>query len=705
MSTLSPEQAARNAMDRRFTVGAIVAALVFGVLVALVAVNWISARLVNRHPQSLRLDLTATRQHALSEQTRQVLDNLDQTIEVMTVFNATGRIEYDDAVKIFRFRDLISEYSRRSNGKVEVTHIDASDLTDQQRIAELLLSRYETEIGEGKAAVENGLNALSLFVTVAKEEAQRINAAADELGAEDPGLRRTLLRDAAVLNARAEATEEELGNLNVAFELAQVLPNVPQLTADALLIIQDRLSNPVQPLLERYEAEAKADDVPQAQVFFFRDRLRAMAAMAEQLVAAGERIEALDLADYADVRSKVMAGNTALVMTPTDLSVLTLDSVYPSRYDPASDAHVKDERFLGEQALTGAIVSLAYEHPPMVVFVATYPQSVSGERGFFGHVGQRLRAMNFEVLDWNPQGQPAPFGGPPVPMPRPVPAEGQPIAWIIMPPPDPNPMAPGTSGLVQHMRAVRSLVSDGQPVMFITTPLTPGGGPGVVDEFSEAIKQVGFEVRKDELLLIEKADREGNPSPQREFDLVDWNTDHPIGEAMKSSAIELYAAAPVVIREGAEPAWPLVSTPEFAWADTDWKTSTQLPKLDGNEKAGAYAVAAASEIDGRRAIVLSDFVLAMNDKIITRELVMNNNRQLQQVERVVQPGNAEFFVNCVYWLAGQDVLIARGAKSPRAQKFGDTSTRGAIAVKWLVSLGMPLGCIALGVVVWLVRRS
>ena len=68
------------------------------------------------------------------------------------------------------------------------------------------------------------------------------------------------------------------------------------------------------------------------------------------------------------------------------------------------------------------------------------------------------------------------------------------------------------------------------------------------------------------------------------------------------------------------------------------------------------------------------------------------------------PGNTELFVNCVYWLAGLDELIARGARSQDIRRIEGIDSAALTRLKWTMSAGMPLGVLIIGLAVYFIRR-
>ena len=102
----------------------------------------------------------------------------------------------------------------------------------------------------------------------------------------------------------------------------------------------------------------------------------------------------------------------------------------------AEQAGTIDEQFIGEERLTGTLVSLALDTPPLVVFVTSSRGSALSEQNGFAFVAERLRTANFEVTEWNALGQMVPTLGQRIPPGEvPVPEPGQKAVYIVTPPP------------------------------------------------------------------------------------------------------------------------------------------------------------------------------------------------------------------------------------------------------------------------------
>jgi ABC-type uncharacterized transport system involved in gliding motility auxiliary subunit len=115
---------ARSFQARNVRYGTIAAASVLIFLAILVGINWIANR------QNKRWDLTESQQFTLSDQTRQVVGELDQPLRIRVFY------ESRDGGSDQQYRDKLDEYAYLSN-QVSVEYIDAIQEPSQAQAAEV----------------------------------------------------------------------------------------------------------------------------------------------------------------------------------------------------------------------------------------------------------------------------------------------------------------------------------------------------------------------------------------------------------------------------------------------------------------------------------------------------------------------------------------------------------------------------------------
>ena len=109
----------------------------------------------------------------------------------------------------------------------------------------------------------------------------------------------------------------------------------------------------------------------------------------------------------------------------------------------------------------------------------------------------------------------------------------------------------------------------------------------------------------------------------------------------------------------------------------------------------------AAQRGDQRVVAIGDALFAIDQVTQAGPRQMMTGRLL----RAQYPGNAELFVNSVYWLAGLEELVATSPRTQDVRRFEPISPTAGRVVEWLALVGLPLFCLGIGAVVWLVRRT
>lgn len=179
---------------------------------------------------------------------------------------------------------------------------------------------------------------------------------------------------------------------------------------------------------------------------------------------------------------------------------------------------------------------------------------------------------------------------------------------------------------------------------------------------------------------------------------------HPVTDGLRESSLVTVLAAPVPLSL-AEPspdgvrASPVLMTSRDGWiergGETDGGTPIYQPDVDGE---GPVVMAAALQLLPGQGIVRSS-------KPVSRVLVLGDSELMTNALMGDGPGNRDFMINAIHWLAGQDkrvgVVTARSASSRRLALSQDQTRRIQ-----LVSLTVLPGLVALfGLLTWYSRRG
>ncbi len=691
------QQTVPSQKQRWLKYGFNVAVLVIAVLAIVVIVNWIAYRAVQRAPW-LRQDWTATRRYSLSPQTTRLLGTLDKDVRIVTLYaEGSERVERTRSVT-----DLLAEYERRS-GNVTVEQIDpVYDIAEFEAFVSGLLEQYEDETATARKAIDDAMRTLEQVEAFAAEQAPRLQELMAETGP-DSDLRQSVLmplsQQFGTFDRVVESTQQDVDRA-----LDQALPNFSTARQVAQGVVRQIRNQLIDPAVRIFEQRADLDQTPGAVKEFMLAELDRYRAIQEQLGEASRVLDAANTDLYSEVRRKIAQANSMVLRAGEEMTVITLEDVYTVPQVAPEDAEQEPRRrFKGEEVITGAILSLTLEHKPLVVFMNGTPQPAIGMRGQYSNVAQRLQNMNFEVTEWNPMGRQGRMGQRMPPEPLPEPEAGQPMVLVALPVPPPSPQQPLNPATQQIQQALAEQLEAGRPAL-VFLAASPMMGMGQGDPILDMLGEYGISVNAGKIIMTTVVGPGGREQAINRVDLERWPDDedaHPIPQALSGLRGVLLQASPMQLSESPEQgmqAWPLIVTPEQAWAEDMFQMRD--PSKDEDDPEGPFNAAAAVETDETRLVAISDPVFA-TDGVINYGYLGQGTAELTGA---VFPANAEWFVNSVYWLAGLDEMIASSPRTQDVRRIGSMTRASLVAVWWIVLALVPLLCLTAGGVVWFIRR-
>jgi len=692
--------------SRRAQYGSISAVLILAVLVIVVVANWLAVDKAQR----LRLDLTATRAYSLSPQTRKILESLDTDVRIVTLFAESVSPNPETVRRMNNFSELLDAYQHWGDQHVEVRHIDPSVHTDAfEAFSQELRGHYSDQIKPARQAIDQARGLFDAIEAFGQEQSAQFNAKVPQFNRLDPQQIEFLRQATDVLSQLQTTLNLQARRQELSQQMRHTLPDVEQAVQTVRQPLNSLKAGLLDPAVERLQTLSESQAAGSEARDFATGALRAFREMREQVDAALSKLDAVEADDYAATRRNILEANSVVVMTGDRLTTIRLDSVYTDPMRTQGDQAAPEQRFRGEQAVTGAIISLTLDTPPLVVIVNGTQRPATGQRGTHSHVAERLTNMNFEVEEWNPSGRRTQFGQMPA-GPKPEPKPGQKRVWVFLPPPPANPMNPQQNTTRAVMETLNEALEAGDPVM-VFLGLSPMSRFGQADPLAAALEPYGIDAQTGELVITSVLDNRGQRFPSRQHLISRFPADHPITDALQGQTVNVQMGLPIELTEPNAPnggevtTTPLLRTPEDTWAETDWDQRRELPERNEDEQAGPITVAAAAQQGEQRVIAISDADFASDQYVLRREMAITPDGQLESIERVRFAGNAELFVNGVYWLAGLDNLIATGARTQDVRRFEPISEDQMAAVWWIVMGAVPVACLLVGGVVWLVRRK
>jgi len=692
--------ASTSTRSRRAQYGLTSFVLILAVVVIVVVSNWLAVR---KAPH-LRFDWTATRAYTLSPQTRKILNALETDVTIVTLFAESVSPSAEALGRMTKFSELLDEYELRGGGKVTVEHIDPSvDADAFAAFAERFRERHADEVDPALNALDQAVALFDPIKAFAQTQSATFTRRVPTFTRLEPDQLQFLRQATSVLTQMTTTLDLDGRARELQQMTGHTLPDIEQATRAARQPLESLKAGLLTPAIERLQQLSESDTVAANVQDFAAGAARDFRTLLERIDAALTKLNAIDAADYNAARANVLESNSVVVMTDDQLTTIRLASVYTDPLVTEADQAAPEQRFRGEEAVTGAIISLTLQTPPLVVFINGMPQSAI--RGTHRHVAERLTNMNFEVEEWNPAGRQTQYGPMP-PGPKPEPDEGQPVVWVFLPPPPMNPMAPQQDATGPVLQALDEALAAGDAAM-VFLAISPMSRFGQEDPFASALAPYGIEADTGKLIITSFMDQQGNRMPSRQHLVSRFESEHPIMQAMQGQTVTIELGLPLHVDDANDADLtirPLLATPEDTWAEENFDDRQRMPEQNEGELAGPITVAAAVEKAGQRLIAIGDSDFASDQYILRTEMAITPDG-LQTIERVQFAGNAELFVNGVYWLAGLDNLIATGARTQDVRRFEAVSPDQMRAVWWIVMAGVPAACLLAGGIVWLVRRK
>jgi hypothetical protein len=463
------------------------------------------------------------------------------------------------------------------------------------------------------------------------------------------------------------------------------------------------------------------------------DRAKAAEKSAEDML---DRISHLGALKELDEFKTQLKSKSIIVMTDSGYRILSFDQVWKvpesSRFAAAEEGVQPRLTFAGEQQVTAAIAALTGGPRPMVVFVRPggpplATSSIPGQSTVFGAVAQRLRDYNFDVEEKDASGQSQMQQE--MPMPEPTPEQMKTAIWVVIRFPHDTDQGPSQidSMLQDHLKS-------GGSAMALFFPTAEG--------MELTLAPWGVHVKTDEICV-----HDAIPAPERRStDMVESALqasqavfkinqygDHPIGRPLDGLDMLQFGTPPVSVENNvpgvtATGLLPIPGQPNNprAWATSDVsavlspdpnapprvlkfnappsETSGMLnPDVESTVDHPFYGAAAVEKAGAGRLVVVGSYVFATNDLVNLPDQEMLEKHGLT-VARL--PGNGEFFVNSIFWLAHMDDMLSISPHALQVARIKDMSP--GVQNFWrlgVMTAGLPAIVVLAGLMVYARRRD
>ncbi|HVZ94869.1 MAG TPA: Gldg family protein [Phycisphaerales bacterium] len=722
---MTPASASATARRTRYTIRTAILVVCATIAAATAIV------LATRHAS--RYDLTATRTNELSPRTRTVLSRLEEPVAVIV----SADLSRLDRRAQRRVADLLDEYAAASP-HVSSSWIDTSTDAGRSAFAGTLAQLADRErelLDRHAAALKSAADAAHALPDELQALSDRLKKLAETIEAFDPRKTGTE-QNAAVL--RTLASQFPAAETAARQSAGNTIGGVAIPDASAAL---DKLLSPLSDTARAAEALAQATPVPDPSLPSPADALNVeitslSKSIRDRAATALDSVARLPPSRTLTVARLLQAQDAVLVVSPSGITAIHFDALFPGGTSGAGESASADTRFAGEELITAALASLASNQSPVIVFVhaenaalltPTGSPSPAARRAL-AHLFDRLALRRIDVAEWavardRQRPDPASLRG----------SSNRPVVWVVFPAPsraalDPrNPAATAdrSARLGKLGEAVASLITSGESVLLSVDPsdLPSVGEP---DPIVAPLAPLGLRVDSTRPIVHAEVRPSGPVVWTLQTTSVPPTLDHPIARAITGLTVALPWPTPIECAPSSDSVriTPLLTIPATnnTWGESQWLSFryaaqnpaaplalSDPPKPDAarDSIAGPWTVAAALEQRApssapsasrtQRLVVVSapswfdDFYTQAADTVDARTVK-------------VFPGNAELFEASIYWLAGLDDTIATGPRAAEISRIAPLNDRQLKAWRWAIIAGLPLSILTLGVLLRLLRR-
>jgi len=669
-----------------FTVGAIVAALAV-------------ASLAGTPRLRMQIDATKTRAYTLSPSTEALLRSLQGAWSVHLIVSS----ERANPATLRRVDEVLAQMQRLAPDLV-ATRIDPDDSSDPAAAAryESLLESLTTSnapaIAQWEPSLQSAIANYDVLRGFARSELPLLTTLLQTISPDDP-TRPQLEKIAGGLAQLSEEGDAFITAVKglLKTEASRPLPDYD--SARSALVANDRLwADEFSTAIALFEQWTDNPSLDPAVRGWSRTAVQRFTREATRRRSEQLQLEELPPLELGEVGRVIGEGECAVVMGPRGAVAIPSWQIVPAQAAATGRATLGfDFAARAESTLAGAIRSLTVERMPMVVFVHAEEASLLAgrvDRSDVAAMSDTLRSARYIVREW-----PVSSGD------RPVPARGQRVVWVIMPPLKREGLQ--TSERERRLlEATGGLIAAGEPVLVtFARSLLPLFGQK--DPWGLIAEQLGITVDTGRVvmeLVATSADR----SELQPWQMVEQaNTAHPIGAAVHGQPTVFNHPTPMSVVSQSTQATVIEAIESSAnrWIEDDWREERSQEKSVPQAKrltAPVPVVLALESTDEatrarRRAVAVGSGGWLLSSLADVSQTLGGNRYVL------TNPGNRELMLASVAWLSGEEALLG-GATGREVARVGDISDRARTV--WLIALalGMPAIITATGIGVWVRRR-
>ena len=333
--------------------------------------------------------------------------------------------------------------------------------------------------------------------------------------------------------------------------------------------------------------------------------------------------------------------------------------------------------FKGEQAFTSAIREVTENRVTRIYFSSGHGEPAldsQDRRNGFAAAKQLLEHENFTVASWDSLGKGS------------VPGDSN---VIVVAGPKTAFLEPETSALEKYLAA------GGRALVMLDPVLPTRGAPASDLGLGALLANYGVKLGND--IVVDPANAVPLVGP--ETVIANHYGTHEIVRSLSAESLPVLFPLARSVSKAEKPAaaftpTTLVETTADGWGETELDKLDDVKK-DAKDNQGPVSIALA--------VAPSTDAKAKPEEKSARLVVVGNSRFATNVS-IANAGDANFLLNAVHWLAGEEKLIGIAPKTQEQTSLSLTASQ-VNRLGLLAMLGMPAFAVILGVWVWYRRRD
>jgi hypothetical protein len=695
---------------------------------------------------SRRLDVTSTRQHVLSPETRAIIESLRVPV---TLLIAADESKLRPTARQ-RLLDVIDTV-RRASPRVSLERIDTGAPDARPRLAALLgrladedrplIDRHVATIraaGETAQRLADELDALSTPITTLGQEVARGigppgTRAADEwtsVTANWVSVQRTIAADLRAASRDATALLSATSDLVPAPPVHEAATKFRK-PLDDLSRWLVGLGNE----LENIGAGAgRASEVRPEQREVARTLARGLGPMRDRAARQLLDLSELPKARVLLVGEQVQRQAVAFAIGPAGSADSTgraavVDVNLDELLGPASTGvspEVADRRFRVEELLAAGLANFVDRARPVVVFTHFLPRRIGPEFRPIRMVVERLALRGVEFGEWavaldseEPKAVSA------------ARTQGRPVVYVtLVADPVDFEVLLGERGRIEYATArgkmasaMRTIVDSGRSMLVSVNPSrTSTLTNNIADPLVDMLEPMVVFVDSGRVLVRQVRTQTGEDVATH-VEMIEPGAEHAISASVSGQVLRLPWCVPITLREvsgesgtgsgaSAAPRRQVVlavpASPDL-WAESEWSSvrdrgvtlpgqrTSAVKRSNPNNNVGTnepWVVALA--IERARADGPSQRLVVVGSNLWFGDTLTRQEVQADGRIAPAFPGNAELFQACVSWLAGQEDLIARSPAAQAVATIPSLSLEQLRVLWWVLVVGLPVSVLVLG---------